>query len=86
VLNSFNTKLRRVDVAEDTVRKSFYEDLEQKAELVFEVRPYSMEKEPPFLWEHLYGPAISLFDTERPGPTIRVYRIDHLQLVLQAPE
>jgi hypothetical protein len=31
--------------------------------------------EPPFLFDEIYGPAISLWQRERPGPTIEVYQI-----------
>jgi hypothetical protein len=30
-----------------------------------------------FIFDEIYGPAISLWQRERPGPTIKVYRLKH---------
>jgi hypothetical protein len=44
-------------------------------ELVKEFSADPSGDEPPFLFDEIYGPVISLWQRERPGPTIRVYQI-----------
>lgn len=71
--NIYNIPL--VDKKQDTERRAFYASLDQELELVQEFRPYKGDTEPPFIFDEVYGPAISLWQRERPGPTIKIYRL-----------
>ena len=31
--------------------------------------------EPPFIFDEIYGPWISLWHRERPGPVLKIYRV-----------
>lgn len=75
LINSFNINLRRESMAENAVRQRFYRTLSEEAKLVAEFRPYEGDTEPPFIFDEIYGPAVSLWQRERPGPTIRIYQI-----------
>ena len=60
---------------QDAQRNSFYAQLPQQTTLVQEFYPNESVSEPPFIFDEIYGPAISLWQRDRPGPTIKVYRI-----------
>jgi hypothetical protein len=55
-------------------RRDFYASLDAQADLVREFKPYAGNP-PPFLFDHVYGPATALMQFDRPGPTIKVYRL-----------
>jgi hypothetical protein len=59
----------------DNERRAFYASLDKELELVQDFRPYPGDVEPSFIFDEIYGPAISLWQRERPGPTIKIYRI-----------
>ena len=63
--------VRACDRYPDTCR--FYGDLERRARLVLDVRPSAVDL--PFWMGDKYSPLTRLFDRERPGPRIRVYRL-----------
>jgi uncharacterized membrane protein len=75
LINSFNTNLRRESMAENAIRQRFYQTLSAEAELVAEFRPCGGNTEPIFIFDEIYGPAISLWQRERPGPTLKIYRL-----------
>jgi 4-amino-4-deoxy-L-arabinose transferase-like glycosyltransferase len=69
--NIYNIPL--MDEVRNAARRMFYASLDKELELVHEVRPYGGGLEPPFIFDHVCGPAIGLWQRERPGPTIKVY-------------
>jgi len=75
ILSSFIYELRRVDPAENALRDSFYATLDQQADLVAEFKPYVGEDAPPLFFEEIWGPITTLWQRERPGPTIKVYKV-----------
>lgn len=75
IASSFIYNIPLVYPQRDAERRAFYASLEQELELVQEFRPNDSDTEPPFIFDEIYGPAISLWQRERPGPTIKVYRI-----------
>ena len=75
IASSFIYNIPRLNPEEDSSRHAFYEQLDAEAELVQVFKPYSSQEEPPFIFDQLMGPATSLFQFERPGPTIKVYRL-----------
>jgi hypothetical protein len=75
VLSSHSYDRRLLDAEKDAARHAFYEELGRKLELVTEFRPHAGDEGPPFIFAQIYGPATDLWSLERPGPTIKVYRI-----------
>jgi hypothetical protein len=61
---------------QDKQRSSFYARLPQQTTLIKEFYPNDSGIESPFIFDEIYGPAISLWQRERPGPTIKVYQVN----------
>jgi hypothetical protein len=78
VISSYIYGLRRVDDFEEATRQDFYASLLDNAELLAEFNPYKANLDPPFYFEEIYGPVISLRSRDRPGPVIKVYRIERI--------
>jgi hypothetical protein len=57
-------------------KEEFYQNLHKELELVKEIGPSETSQEIPFIFDEFYGPAISLWRRDRPGPTIRIYRVN----------
>lgn len=53
----------------------FYLDLLTSARLVAEFKPYDGNKEPAYIFEQMWGPIVSLYDLDRPGPTIKIFAL-----------
>lgn len=75
ILSSFIYQLTRVNVQEDATRMQFYESLDQEATLVASFSPFTRDQNPPFVFDEIYGPVVSLWQRERPGPVIKIYRL-----------
>lgn len=69
-------KLTLINQAKDADRKAFYRSLDNELEVIqtFYPRDRSSE-EPQFIFNEIYGPVISLWDRDRPGPTIKIYKL-----------
>jgi 4-amino-4-deoxy-L-arabinose transferase-like glycosyltransferase len=76
IASSFIYDLSLVDPGWDAARRDFYASLNQQTTLVREFRPYHPDAQPLFVFDELYGPAVSLWQRERPGPVLRIYKID----------
>jgi hypothetical protein len=74
IASSFIYDIPLVFQKQDAERKAFYDSLAQQLVLVKEVSANS-GSEPPFIFDEIYGPAISLWQREQPGPTIKIYQI-----------
>lgn len=61
--------------ADVEARRAFHEMLDSSCELVYEVRPYAGANKPPFVFDQIFGPVTALWQFERPGPAIKIYRI-----------
>lgn len=75
VASSFIYELARIDPVENTARQAFYSSLDGSAELVAEFEAFVEQRQPSFFFEEMWGPVVSLWERERPGPTVRVYRV-----------
>ncbi len=75
VASSFIYDIPLVFPKPDADRKAFYASLPQKLVLVKKFSANSDGIEPPFLFDEIYGPVISLWLRERPGPTIEIYQL-----------
>lgn len=57
-------------------RQEFYTSLDKELELVYQAQPNKSDREPVFIFDEIYGPAISLWQREQPGPIIKVYSLN----------
>jgi hypothetical protein len=76
VVSSFTSEVRAVDPERDARRVAFYAALPAEASAVAQFRPFAADREPPFLYDQIYGPFNGLDQLERPGPTVTVYRFN----------
>lgn len=56
-------------------RAQFYKALDDEYQLIKVFYPNDVQVEPPFIFDEMYGPAISLWQRERPGPVIKIYAV-----------
>jgi hypothetical protein len=75
IASSFIYDISLVFPKQDAERRAFYAALPQQLVLIKAFSADTDGSEPPFLFDEIYGPAISLWQRERPGPTIEVYQI-----------
>lgn len=75
VTNSITSRSHLLDPREDAAKREFYRALDREAILLKELSPWEGDFEPPRVFEHTYGPATFLHRMERPGPSIRIYRL-----------
>jgi hypothetical protein len=77
ILSSYIDDLILTSPEDVAVRERFHQDLEKESQLVYSIMPYyEDEGKPPFLFDQMFGPVTSLWRFERPGPVIKVYRIE----------
>jgi hypothetical protein len=75
VISSFSYDRRLLDPEKDAARRAFYAELDAEAQLIREFRPYKGDEKPPFIFAQIYGPATDLWAFVRPGPVIKIYRL-----------
>jgi len=75
IASSFIYRIPLVYKKRNAERQAFYASLNNEFELVQEFRPYEGDTEPPFIFDEIYGPLISLWKRDRPGPTLKIYQI-----------
>jgi len=73
ITSSFIHSIPLVHRERDLLRRDFYLALANKLVLAKEFRPYDGEAELPFIFDEIYGPAVSLWHRTQPGPIIKVY-------------
>jgi hypothetical protein len=76
IASSFIYNIPLVNERQDAKRRAFYASLADELELVQEFRPNGYDYQPPFIFDEVYGPAISLWQRERPGPTLKIYGVE----------
>jgi hypothetical protein len=77
VSSSFIYDLPLTFTEENAARQEFYVSLDQELSVVQEFRPSEEALELPFIFDEIYGPIVGLWQRERPGPTIKIYALDH---------
>ena len=75
IASSFIYRLRLVNQEMEAARSAFYASLDAEYQLLKEFRPYQGDIAPPFAFDDIYGPWLSLFWIERPGPVLKIYRV-----------
>ncbi len=76
IATSFIYNIPLVKQERNTARNAFYASLDRELELVYLIQPTDDGTEPDFIFDEIYGPAISLWQRERPGPTLKIYRLN----------
>jgi hypothetical protein len=77
IASSFIYEIPLVFSQENKDRKNFYNVLDQEFELVMTFTPSekTTEMEIPFVFDEIYAPIVSLWDRDRPGPVLKIYRV-----------
>lgn len=75
IASSFIYQIPLVFAEKDQERKAFYSALSRDLVEVQVFRATTDSSEPDFIFDEIYGPVIDLWQRERPGPTIKIYRI-----------
>jgi hypothetical protein len=75
ITSSFIDNIPLVVAQQNVERNAFYASLPQKLTLIKQFSATGDGSEPPFVFDEIYGPFISLWQRERPGPTIRIYQV-----------
>jgi hypothetical protein len=76
IASSFIYNISLKDAGNDAARRAFYERLDQDLMLMQTFWPNTSQMESPFIFDEVVGPAISLWQRERPGPTIKIYQLE----------
>ncbi len=71
---NYGRAFERPDKYQDRI--DFYQQLDRELELVAQFAPRTDGETPPFALDDLDTPFWHLFDYDRPGPTVKVYRLD----------
>jgi hypothetical protein len=75
VATSFTYDQWVLDHGRDVRRRAFYAQLEQEAAMIVEFRPFVSDEPLAFVYDQLFAPYDHLERLERPGPTVRVYKL-----------
>ena len=59
----------------DENHKTFYKLLASEAKLIKDFNPASEPDKVPFDFDEIYGPFVSLWQRERPGPSLQIYEL-----------
>lgn len=74
ISSSFIYNMQLIEPIENTKRNRFYSDLPEQTTLLVSISP-GLGHAQRFIFDEIYGPAISLWERERPGPTINIYKL-----------
>jgi len=76
IASSFIYNLDTVSTEANPERRAFYDRLDTDLDRVQAFWPGEAGVEPPFVFDEIYGPFISLWQRERPGPVLKIYRLE----------
>lgn len=77
VTSSFITEIPSTNNRLQSRRDDFYQGLDRSASLVKQFSPASeLNRSLPFVFDEIYGPVVSLWRREQPGPTLTIYRLE----------
>ena len=79
VTSSFIYDLHLTFAKPDAQKRAFYAALDTQYQLVREFSPSTDGSEPPFIFDEIYGPAVSLWQREQPGPVLKIYKVVRTQ-------
>lgn len=73
---SYIYQLQLEDEDTNKLRQEYYQSLDERLTIVKTIYPNDEGLEPKFIFDEIYGPAISLWQRDRPGPTIKIYKLN----------
>lgn len=73
VMSSYIDDLALASVEDQRKKEKLHSEVEALG-AIFEARPYAFHK-PDFVFDQLFGPVTTLWQFERPGPTITIYHV-----------
>ena len=73
---SYIYQIQLEDVDTNKSRQEYYQSLDERLTMVKTIYPNNEGLEPEFIFDEIYGPAISLWQRDRPGPTIKIYKLN----------
>lgn len=76
IASSYLYEVRLISPQSQKTREKFYQDLESEYRLVKAFYPNEAGRAPRFIFDEIYGPAVSLWERERPGPVIKIYAVE----------
>lgn len=76
IMSSFIDGLQLASSADIQTKEYFKFSLQEETDLVFSITPYKENPKLPFLFDQMFGPVIHLWQLERPGPEIHIYRLN----------
>jgi hypothetical protein len=75
ITSSFISEIPLVFPERNAQRQGFYASLDREFRLIQEFNPGIGGRSPRFIFDEIYGPAVSLWQRERPGPVLRIYEV-----------
>jgi len=76
IASSFLYEVPLLDQELQRRREQFYKELGREYRLVKSFYPNENQNEPSFIFDEMYGPVVSLWQRERPGPVIKIYAVN----------
>jgi len=76
IASSFIYNIALVDEQQDKARKAFYASLDRELKLVNVLDPRKGDAKLSFIFDEIYGPAASVWQRDRPGPTLKIYQVE----------
>ncbi len=71
ITSSFIGNIQRVDPN----KREFYASLDRELEMVQAFWPNKDGTDPPYIFDEIYGPIVSQWQRERPGPVLKIYKV-----------
>ncbi|MCU0489461.1 MAG: glycosyltransferase family 39 protein [Anaerolineales bacterium] len=75
IASSFIYEIPVIEAEMQQRRQAFYQALEVEYPLIQEIWPRRDQIDLPFIFDEIYGPVVSLWERERPGPVIKIYAV-----------
>lgn len=75
IASSFIYDIPLLNAARSEERQAFYASLEREMVLIKTFWPGASNHEPPFIFDEVVGPAISLWGRQQPGPVLKIYQL-----------
>ena len=79
VVSSYISDVRVLDPDAQEERDRFYRSLDDQLRPIKVIAPRSDGADAPFVYDEVYGPAVSTWHRDRPGPTLKIYAIAPLR-------
>jgi hypothetical protein len=75
IASSFIYDIPLANTLKSVQRQEFYHNLDSDLSLVKVFYPSDSAVEPPFIFDEIYGPIVSLWQRDQPGPVIKIYAV-----------